>query len=125
MKWTAENLGWLLAYIAVLALVAGGVFYGRQQALATYGSAQAQAEWDTWREDAQKMSKGSGPVTRRAPKSAEPPALVLMRDYFAVCLAGAMLLTSVLFGTFMVLIRGAWSQGNNIGASKRQGADEK
>ena len=35
------------------------------------------------------------------------PALVLMRDYFGVCLAVAVVLSSVLFGTFMVMARGA------------------
>ena len=55
------------------------------------------------------MAEQPYPVKRRVPKSAEPPALVLMRDYFAVCLAIAVVLSSVLFGTFMVLVRGAMS----------------
>jgi hypothetical protein len=46
-------------------------------------------------------------VKRREPKSAEPPALVLMRDHFAVCLSLAVVLSSVLFGTFMFFVRGA------------------
>jgi hypothetical protein len=119
VKWSLTNTGWLLAYVAILALVVSGVFYGRAQALAIYGSQEAQAQWDTWRDDAKQMSDGPGPVTRRVPKSAEPPALVLMRDHFAVCLAGSVLLTSVLFGTFMVFIRGAFSGETKIGASKR------
>ena len=56
-----------------------------------------------------KMADEPNVVQRRAPKSAEPPALVLMRDHFAACLAIAVLLSSVLFGTFMVLVRGALS----------------
>ena len=111
---------WLLAYLAILTLVVGGVFYGRAQALAVYGSPDAQSEWDAWREDAKKMSEGPGPVKRRVPKSAEPPALVLMRDHFAVCLAGSVLLTSVLFGTFMVFIRGALARETKMGASTQQ-----
>ena len=101
------SIPWLLAYLAVMALVIGGLIYGRQRALAIYGSEEAQAEWDARREDAKKLASDTGPVKRRVPKSAEPPALVLMRDHFIVCLAGSLLLTSVLFGTFMVLIRGA------------------
>lgn len=108
------SLAWLIAYVAVLALVLGGVVYGRAQALAIYGDPQAQAEWDSWREDAKKMASSDGPVKRREPGSAEPPALVLMRDYFAVCLGLAVVLTSVLFGTFMVLIRGAFSPASQF-----------
>lgn len=119
MKWSRANAAWLVAYIAVVVLVAGGVFYGRAQALAIYGSQEAQVQWDRWRDDAKKMSETPGPVTRRVPGSAEPPALVLMRDHFAVCLAGAVLLTSVLFGTFMAFIRGAFGGETRIGASKK------
>ena len=69
---------------------------------------QAQAEWDAWREDAKKMAEEPGPVKRRVPKSAEPPALVLMRDHFAVCLGLARCCCRrVLFGTFMFFVRGA------------------
>jgi hypothetical protein len=107
------SLGWLLAYLGVMALVCGGLAYGRWQALPTYGSSTAQTEWDTWRSDAKDMALGAGPVKRREPKSPEPPALVLMRDHFAACLGLALLLSTVLFGTFMFFVRGAlmWSGG--------------
>ena len=101
------NIAWVLAYFTMLALVIGGLIYGRQQALAVYGSQQAQSDWDQWRGDAKKMAEQPGPVKRREPKSAQPPALVLMRDRFAVCLALAVVLSSVLFGTFMIFLRGA------------------
>ena len=101
------SLAWLLAYITVMALLLGGLMYGRSQALATYGTADAQTEWDAWRKDAKQMAAGSGPVKRREPKSAQPPALVLMRDHFAACAGVAVLLSTVLFGTFMFFIRGA------------------
>ena len=102
-----ENLVWLLAYVVLIGLVIGGLLYGRQQALAVYGSDQAQIDWDQWRGDAKKMAQQTGPVKRREPKSAEPPALVLMRDHFAACLGLAVVLSSVLFGTFMFFLRGA------------------
>ena len=107
MKWSLASFVWLLAYLVFLALIAGGVYYGRSRALAIYGSGEAQAEWDTWRADAKKMAEAPHPVKRRIPGSAEPPALVLMRDYFAICLGGSLVLSTVLFGTFMVLVRGA------------------
>jgi hypothetical protein len=96
-----------MLYVATVAAVAGAIVQARRSVMATYGTPQAQAEWDTWREDAQEMASDAGPVRRRAPKSAEPPALVLMRDHFAACLGLAVLLSSILFATFMFFARGA------------------
>jgi UPF0716 family protein affecting phage T7 exclusion len=98
---------WLAAYVLLIGAVVGGMLFGRQQALAVYGSQAAQAEWDAWREDARRLAEESGPVKRRVPKSPAPPALVLMRDHFGVCLMLALVLSTVLFGTFMLLVRGA------------------
>lgn len=99
-------LAWLVGYVVVVACVLGGLFYAREVALSTYGSQGAQEEWNTWRDDAKKMASSDGPVRRRMPKSIEPPALVLMRDYFAVCVVIALVLSTVLFGTVMLFVRG-------------------
>ena len=107
MKASAGTVIWLLMYVAMLAAVIGGMVHMRGVAMEVYGTREAQSEWDAWRDDAQKMADDPSVVQRRAPKSVQPPALVLMRDYFAVCLGGAIVLSSVLFGTFMVLVRGA------------------
>lgn len=109
MRFSLANLLWAVAYLAVMAAVMGAMFKVRGDISVAYGTPAAQSEWDDWRQDAKKMASGTGPVKRREPKSAEPPALVLMRDHFAVCLSGALLLSSVLFGTFMFFIRGALS----------------
>ncbi|HUE70647.1 MAG TPA: hypothetical protein VMP01_07135 [Pirellulaceae bacterium] len=109
MRFRLSDLIWLALYIALLAAVVAGLFEGRRRALAAYGTDEAQSQWDTWREDAKSQAKGKGPVARRVPKSAEPPALVLMRDYFAVCTVIAVALSSVLFGTLAFFIRGALS----------------
>jgi hypothetical protein len=99
-------LAWLLGYVLVIACVLGGLIYARQLALSTYGSQVAQEEWDAWRDDAKKMASSDGPVRRRMPKSVEPPALVLMRDYFLVCMTIALVLCTVLYGTIALLVRG-------------------
>lgn len=99
----------LLLYLLMIALVCGGLVFAKRQAIAVYGDPAAQSEWDAWREDAKELSKGPGPVLRRTPKSISPPALVLMRDYFVVCLALSVLLSSVLFVTTLAFLRGVIS----------------
>ena len=109
MKFSLANLLWGVACLAVMAAVVGAMVKVRSDVTGVYGTKSAQNQWDDWRSDAKKMASGTGPVKRREPKSAEPPALVLMRDHFAVCLAGSLLLSTVLFGTFMFFIRGAFA----------------
>jgi hypothetical protein len=50
-----------------------------------------------------------GPVKRDVPKSEEPPALVLMRDFFGVMLAGALLFTSMLYWILAWFLTGIWT----------------
>lgn len=106
-KKSRSLIGWSAAYLLVMASLTAGMVYGRAKTMATYGTPTAQAEWDAWRADAKKMAEEPGVVKRREPKSIEPPALVLMRDHFGVCLSIALVLSTVLFGTFMILVRGA------------------
>jgi hypothetical protein len=106
---------WFAAYLLTLAAVAAAMVHGRSVSLTAYGTPAAQTDWDVWRADTKKMAEQPGIVKRREAKSVEPPALVLMRDYFAVCLAGALLLSSVLFATFMFFIRGALADGRRVG----------
>ena len=121
MKPSLASIGWLLAYFAVIALVVGGVNYMRSVATVIYGTAEAQTEWDEWREGVKELEKQPYPVKRRVPKSVEPPALVLMRDYYGVCLAVAVVLSSVLFGTLMVLVRGAMGSSSQSMTQRRVG----
>jgi hypothetical protein len=100
----------LILFVLMLAAVIGGLVFARQKAIAVYGDQAAQSEWDAWRTDAKKLSEGTGPVIRRTPKSMRPPALVLMQDYFVVCLALSVLLSSVLFVTTLAFLRGAMAQ---------------
>lgn len=106
MHRATTNAIWLIAYLLMLGCVVGGVLYGRGEAIRVYGSKTAQSQWDSWKEEATRQAEGVGPVIRRKPKSAQPPALVLMRDYFAACLGIALLLSSVLFATLMLFVRG-------------------
>jgi hypothetical protein len=49
------------------------------------------------------------PVPRRIPKSAEPPALVLTRDYFAPSLFGALFFSSLLYWVIAWFVTGILS----------------
>jgi len=119
VKWPFATLAWILLYFALLAAITGAMFWVRGTALAVYGTPEAQAEWNTWREDAKQLAEDTGPVKRRFPKSAQPPALVLMRDHFAVCLGLALVLSTVLFGTLMLLVRGAMKDATRVGRDRK------
>jgi hypothetical protein len=97
----------LIGLVAVIAMCVSGMWLARKSALATFGSAAAQAEWDEWRQEAAEQSAAGGPVARKIPKSSEPPALVLMRDHFGACVGAALVAVVGVYGTFVLLLRGA------------------
>ena len=67
---------------------------------------QAQLQWDEFRHDMRQQSGRDGPVQRKVPKSAEPPARVWLRDYFQLAVVAWMLFTGVLGGVFTLLVLG-------------------
>jgi hypothetical protein len=100
MQRTAPSKFALLAVVGYLVLVVAVVWSlaaARGWALAYLASEQSIDDWQTWREDVRRQQTEPGPVARRIPKSAEPPGLVLMRDYYAVCLTGALIFSSLLY----------------------------
>lgn len=123
-RFSLESLLWLAAYCALMATIVGVMVRVRSAAMQSFGTEDAQAEWDAWRADAEEMSEGKGPVRRRPPQSAEPPALVLMRDHFGVCLGLALVLSSLLYGTAMFFLRGIVSSGGKFGPARQPGRDK-
>ncbi len=103
-----KSILWVL-YLICIACITWQMFRARETALKVYGTESAQASWDQWRDDA---AKASGPVDRDPPASPNPPAFVLMRDYFVPCLALALVLSSVLFATFAVMLDGALARNS-------------
>jgi hypothetical protein len=93
-------------YVALVALVVWAMIAARGSALADLGTAESRDNWQEWREDVQQQQDAPGPVARRVPKSAEPPGLVLMRDYFAVCLVGAIVFASLLYWVLAWFVTG-------------------
>jgi|GEM_PF-485667 len=70
-----------------------------------------QADWDAFRDDMRRQSGRDGPVTgpvqRKVPKSAEPPALVWLRDHVGLAIVAWLLFGGVLGGFFCLLVAGA------------------
>jgi hypothetical protein len=98
---------WFAIYLLLASAVIGGMFWVRQSVFATYSSPESIADWRRWKSDVEHQQTNPGPVQRRIPKSDEPPALVLMRDYFAVSLSGALIFASLLYWVIAWLITGA------------------
>lgn len=100
---------WLTAYVAIMAGITAGLLSARSRTLAALDTSAARAEWQEWRDAAAKQS-ALGPVHRRVPKSTEPPALTLMRDYFPVMLGGGLFFSTALFILLGWAARGAFRQ---------------
>ncbi len=101
---------WLVAYVALIAAVIVSLVDARNHTLSQMDTPQAKAEWETWRQAVRDQPE-SAPVKRQVPKSSEPPLIVLLRDYFGVCLAAAVLFSSLLFGVIAFMVRGVLRSG--------------
>ncbi|MBC8351243.1 MAG: hypothetical protein H8E66_04620 [Planctomycetes bacterium] len=108
--------------VFLCALVSGSVV-ARQHVLKTESSATSQEDWQDWRSEAQRQQAGSGPVSRRVPKSSEPPSLVLLRDHFATSLTILVVLSSALFFTIAIMVRGVLV-GPSFQPDFRSGSEE-
>jgi hypothetical protein len=88
---------WVAGYLVVMAAIVGAMFCARHSAVSQLASTKSISDWQAWREDVRKQQTQPGLVKRQVPNSEEPPALVLMRDFFAVLLFGALLFSSMLY----------------------------
>jgi hypothetical protein len=105
-------------YVVMLSGTLWALFAARQWAIVELATPQSTAQWEAWRADVRAQQDQPTPVTRVVPKSAEPPALVLMRDYFRVSMIGAILFSSVLFWICAWLLHGMLtSQTTRINSS--------
>ena len=112
MRNSRNSLGLLLlmvGYLATLTCVLLLVSGARERALSDFENLDAQRQWDEWRGAAEQQS-GGGPVQRRKPRSAEMPTLVLLRDYFSVVVAAAVVFTTALYAVLAIVFRGAFAE---------------
>jgi len=116
----------LIAFVLWLALMASLtwlMFSLRDSTRAAYATGTAQAEWDEWRDEARRQSTDEGPVKRRVPKSERPPALVLMEDFFAVCLVGVLFFSTLLYAATAYMAAGALRRGEPAAGEKVHSAE--
>jgi hypothetical protein len=104
------NVAWAISYVLWIGMLTYFLHTARPRLIESFGTATAQQDWDAFVQEARKQAAGEGPVARRVPRSAEPPALVLMRDYYATCLVATLLFGSLLFGVLMMLVRGVFTK---------------
>jgi len=95
-------------YVVLLCTLVALLLVARQRALTTDSSVTSQENWQDWRAEAQRQQDGNGPVARRMPRSSEPPSLVLLRDHFATSLAIVLVLSSALYFTIAIMVRGVF-----------------
>jgi hypothetical protein len=107
---------WGAGYVALVAAIIWWLYSARTWALAELARPESTAAWETWREDVRANQDRPVPVQRRVPKSAEPPALVLTRDYFGVILTGALLFSSLLYWVMAWFVTGIFSSRSGAAA---------
>lgn len=95
-----------------MAAIAAGLFHVRQRTIAALDAPAARQAWEDFRlQEAAGQDDAGSPVQRRAPSSAEPPALVLMRDAFPAILTTALTTATFLFGFLVFVFRGMFRAG--------------
>jgi hypothetical protein len=100
---------WIVGYFMLACVAVFTMLAVRDRAIRELSTPQSIAQWQAWKADVAQKLTIPGPVQRRVPRSNEPPALVLMRDYFAVSLAGAVLFCSALYWVIAWLVSGMFT----------------
>jgi hypothetical protein len=95
-------------YLVAMALMLWGLKVARQRVIDSLGSPEALAEWRAFAAETRKDPAPGQAVERRAVKSDEPPALVLMRDHFTAIAATSLLIGSFVYAFLAFLILGSW-----------------
>jgi len=104
----------LLFYVVLVVVTVVSMQAARRRALQNLPSEAAQRDWQAWREEARRQSKGAGPVKRSVPASEEPPALVLLRDYYAASLGTVLAFGSLTYAVLVFFLRGALSGKTSV-----------
>lgn len=95
----------------MMSALVGAMFWARQSAISQGSSLTSVPDWKKTRDEMREEQSRHGPVERRLPKSEEPPALVLMRDYFVILMMGALLFSSLLYWIIAWFVTGILKSG--------------
>jgi hypothetical protein len=109
------------AWLAAVMLPPVGLSIWRNQRLAELSKPGVQAQWDSFREAMRKESGTDGPVQRKVPKSAEPPELVWLRDFFLLAVVAWVALVGVLGGFVAMLVLGVSGSPKPAATSRASG----
>jgi hypothetical protein len=109
----------LLAWLAGLAAPPLLLARWRSTRLAELADPAVQANWTAFRDAMRTQTDRSGPVQRKVPKSAEPPELVWLRDYFWLAVAAWVVLGGVLGGFLALFVLGVASGPGSAGPKAR------
>ena len=108
---------WLAGWLLLLALLTAGLVVTQRRVVESLDRPEAKAQWQLWKQEAERQTKlGAGPVQRKAPRTNEPPALILMRDHFTAVWGCAALLASCLYAFLATALRGAVRTHANPGS---------
>ena len=108
------KLAGAVLYVVLLATLIGSLYALRHRVLSPDRRAAAQRNWEAWRRQASDQVKRQPGTRRQVPRSPEPPATVLLRDHFGLCLTIAIVFGSALFGSFWFFLYGALTQGSRV-----------
>jgi hypothetical protein len=104
---SSRTIAWLATYLAVMVALTVALFYVRRVVVERLSQPEALANWKDWKTDTERMQQQPATATRRPVKSAEPPALVLLRDHFGPILATTLIIASFMLGFLAVTIGGS------------------
>lgn len=124
MKRTPGHRSWLAAAVGLLAV--GAVMAGppwaflrwREARLVALSTPEVQADWDAFRAQMRRESGRDGPVQRKVPKSAEPPELVWLRDYWRLAITAWVVFVGLAAGFIALLARGAGASAAQHGPGR-------
>jgi hypothetical protein len=96
----------IAGWISALAVPPVLLLRARQAWLERLDRPEEQTRWDEFRRDMVRQTGREGPVQRKVPKSAEPPARVWLRDHASLAVTAWILFVGVLGGVFSLLVAG-------------------
>jgi hypothetical protein len=105
-----KQAAWIIAAACWIGITVAVMLWLRASILESFDkdSEKQLQDWQVWREKVRtEKAAGTAVVDRREPVSDFPPGVVLMKNYFGVCLVSAVVFNGLLFAFFSFLLFGA------------------